>query len=180
MNLGGSIRVNKCAVFFLIALVVLLVYIFAPSFGNSTEILSKSHDKVNLRKLVIGLILAASAGGREVLKISKEADFGIKSKGRTREGIEDPVTVADGNAHCSIAYGLRRIFPNLRLISEEDVLKKNCPQQDEFFDLDPSVLSSVKLPDEYVDLNDVTVWIDPLDATKGTIEYLNEFVNFAY
>lgn len=176
MNLGGSIRINKCAVFFVIALVVLLIYIFAPSFSSIGN-LPKSHDKVNLRKLVIGLILAASSGGKEVIKISKELDFGIESKGKTKEGIEEPVTRADQNSHCSIAYGLRRIFPNLGLISEEDVLKKNCPQQDDFFDLDPSVLASVKLPDEYVDLNDVTVWIDPLDATKEYTEKLFHFVS---
>lgn len=177
MNLGGSIRINKCAVISLIAFVVILIYIFGPSFSaNSLENLYQK-DKVNLRKLVIGLILAASSGGKEVIAVSKEPDFGIKSKGKTKEGIDDPVTKADKNSNCAIQQQLLRIFPRLALISEEDLLKNSCPQKDDFFDLDPSVLASVKLTDEYVDLDDVTVWIDPLDATKEYTEKLFHYVS---
>lgn len=159
MNLGGSIRLNKCAVFALIALVVLIIYIFSPS--NTIENITKNKQEVNLRKLVIGLILAATSGGKEVLKVSAEPDFGTKTKGKTKEGIEDPVTVADVFSHCSIAHGLWRIFPKLHLISEEDVLKKNCPvKEKDFFELDPSVLSSVVLPDISVPSDDITVWIE--------------------
>lgn len=170
MNLGGSIRINKCAVFVLIALVVLLIYIFAPSFNKSLEKLPRTNDEVNLRKLVIGLILAASAGGKEVIKISSEPDFGTKSKGKTKEGLLDFVTQADILSHCSIAHGLWRIFPKLNLISEEDVQKKNCPQIENPFNLDPSVVPS-NLPDMNVAVEDITVWIDPLDATKVSCSF---------
>lgn len=177
MNLGGAIRLNKCAVFSLIALVVLMIYIFSPSF-NSIENLPRNKQEVNLRKLVIGLILAATSGGKEVLKISQEPNFGTKTKGKTKEGLEDFVTAADVYSHCSISYGLWRIFPKLHLVSEEDVQKKNCPDSHEdFFDLDPSVLSSVVLPDVNVDINDITIWIDPLDATKEFTEKLFHFVS---
>ena len=171
MNLGGSIRINKCAVISLIAFIVLLIYIFSPTF-NTISIPNevKSQQSINLRKLVIGLILAARQGGKEVIKVSLQPDFGTKSKGHTKEGVIDPVTLADVYSHCRIAHGLRRIFPKLQLISEEDVDKKNCPETDEFFDLDPTVLSSVTLPDLMADANDVTVWIDPLDATKEFTE----------
>lgn len=177
MNLGGSIRINKCAVFMLIALLVLLIYIFIPSFNNKIENLPKNQQQINLRKLVIGLITAASAGGREVIKISSEPDFGIHSKGKTKEGLEDFVTEADLLSHCKIAHGLWRIFPKLNLISEEDVQKKNCPQSEKYFDLDPSVLSSVNLPDVNVLSDDITVWIDPLDATKEFTEKLFHYVS---
>ena len=177
MNLGGSVRVNKCAVFSLIALVVLIIYLITPSFNKSTENLSKTQQKVNLRKLVIGLILAASSGGQEVLKISKDPDFEVKSKGLTKEGVEDSVTKADLNSHCTIANSLWRIFPNLNLISEEDVQKKNCPMQENYFDLDPSVLHSSNLRDVNVAPEDLTVWIDPLDATKEFTEKLFHYVS---
>lgn len=177
MNLGGSIRINKCAVFMLIALFVLLIYIFAPSFNNKIESLPKNQQQVNLRKLVIGLILAASAGGKEVTRISSEPDFGIQSKGKTKEGLEDYVTEADLLSHCKIAHGLWRIFPKLNLISEEDVQKKNCPRSEKYFDLDPSVLSKVELPDVNVLSDDITVWIDPLDATKEFTEKLFHYVS---
>lgn len=80
-------------------------------------------------------------------------------------------------SHCRIAHGLWRIFPQLNLISEEDVEKKNCPEDDEFFDLDPSVLSAVNIPDVNVPIEDVTIWIDPLDATKEFTENLFHFVS---
>jgi Golgi-resident PAP phosphatase len=178
MNLGGSIKINKCAVFSIIGLVVLLIYILSSG-GNGNELkeLKENQSKVNLRKLLIGLILASKQGGKEVIKISTKDDFQKKSKGKTKEGVDDPVTLADMNSHCRIANGLMRIFPQLNLISEEEVEKKNCPDDDEFFDLDPSVLSSVSLPDENVALNDVAIWIDPLDATKEFTESLFHYVS---
>lgn len=176
MNLGGSIKINKCAVVSLIAFIVLLIYIFAPS-SVSVESLAKSQNKVNLRKLVIGLILAANAGGKQVVKVSREPDFGTKSKGKTKEGVEDYLTQADVFSHCSIAHGLWRIFPKLRLISEEDVQTKNCPEEENPFDLDPTVLAKVDLPDINVSADDVTVWIDPLDATKEFTEKLFHYVS---
>lgn len=176
MNLGVAVRINKCAVFLLIALVVLIIYLIAPSFDRKSESLSNT-QKVNLRKLVIGLILAASSGGQEVLKVSREPDFETKTKGLTKEGLQDFVTAADLKSHCNIATSLWRIFPNLNLISEEDVQKKNCPAQENFFDLDPSVLSSVNLRDVNVAPEDLTVWIDPLDATKEFTEKLFHYVS---
>lgn len=178
MNLGGSIKINKCAVFLLVAFNVLVfIYIFAPSSSSSLSKEAKSQTTVNLRKLVIGLILASRQGGKEIIKVSKQPDFEKKSKGKTKEGVDDPVTVADVFSHCRIAHGLWRIFPKLNLISEEDVDKKNCPADDEFFDLDPTVLSSSTLPDANVPVKDITVWIDPLDATKEFTENLFHFVS---
>lgn len=92
MNLPTGIKVNKCAVFSLIALLILLIYIFAPNSSSNSVIKENKENKVNLRKLVIGLILAARQGGKEVIKVSKEPDFEKKSKGKTVEGVDDPVT----------------------------------------------------------------------------------------
>lgn len=88
------------------------------------------------------------------------------------------VTKADVYSHCAIAHGLWRIFPTLNLISEEDVQKKNCPAVEFPFDLDPSVLSSVELSENInVATSDVTIWIDPLDATKEFTEKLFHYVS---
>lgn len=175
MNLGGSIKINKCAVFTLIAFVVLIIYIFSPSLSSINV---SKQQKVNLRKLVIGLILAAESGGKEVVKISSEPDFDVKTKGKTKEGLEDFVTSADVLSHCSIAHGLWKIFPNLHLISEEDVQKKNCPTTGGSFDLDPTVISAgLNLPESSVPVEDVDIWIDPLDATKEFTEKLFHYVS---
>ncbi|CRK94100.1 CLUMA_CG007623, isoform A [Clunio marinus] len=174
MNLGGSIKINKCAILSLIAFIVLLIYIFSPS-SNSIDV--PKSQQINLHKLVIGLILAAKSGGKEIINISKLADFDERSKGKTKEGANDPVTAADVSSHCTIANGLLRIFPSLEMVSEEDVKEKNCPERHETFDLDPSVLSSVKLPNVNIPIDDVTIWIDPLDATKEFTEKLFHYVS---
>lgn len=180
MNLGGSIKVNKCAVIALFLFVILLFYLFATS--SSTKSMLKNeidnYGKINLRKLLIGVVLAAQQGGKEVVKISEHSDFGEKSKGKTKEGVNDPVTEADKNSHCVVALGLSRIFPKLTMISEEDVDSDSCPKIDKHFDLDPSVLGSVDVPEHiYLSPDDITVWIDPLDATKEFTEKLFHYVS---
>ena len=56
---------------------------------STIESLKKSSkNEVNLRKLIIGLILAAKSGGNQVIKISNEPNFGgVKTKGKTKEGM---------------------------------------------------------------------------------------------
>jgi inositol monophosphatase 3 len=92
-------------------------------------------------------------------------------------GVNDYVTKADVNSHCSIAFSLWRLFPNLNLISEEDVQKKSCPDDIENFDLDPSALGNVELPDINVRTDELTLFIDPLDATKEFTEKLFKYVS---
>lgn len=180
MNLGGSIKINKCAVLALFSLVILVFYLFTST-SSTKSMLKKeieNYGKINLRKLLIGVVLAAQEGGKEVLKISELKDFGEKSKGKTKEGVNDPVTEADKNSHCVVALGLSRIFPKLNMISEEKVDSNSCPTINKHFDLNPSVLGSVDVPDNiYLSPDDITVWIDPLDATKEFTEKLFHYVS---
>lgn len=181
MNLGGGvIKINKCAIIVLTFIFLFIIYVFTSSNTTSIDAISKRqhHNKVNLRKLVIGLISAAKLGGEQIIKVAKNPDFDIKSKGKTKEGLNDFLTDADVNSHCSIAYSLWRIFPKLQLISEEDVEEKTCTTTDaDSFDLDPSVLGNVQLPDINVSPDDITLWIDPLDATKEFTEKLFQYVS---
>lgn len=74
--------------------------------------------------------------------------------------------------------GLKRLFPRLKIFSEEDGSEDSkCPEHKPF-DLDPTVLhESLRLPDdELIAAEDVTVWIDPLDATQEYTERLFEYV----
>lgn len=170
-------------------IVVLLIYYMAFSKKDSAHGsgIHKNPNYINLRKLLIGSIQAAEKGGLEVLAVSKDKNIQARSKGKTLEGANDPVdlsldrsyflmnktkcfqvTNADFRSHCVMQQGLQRLFPKLKIISEEDAETNKCSDVP-LFDLDPTVLHAAALPDspdEEMHVDDITVWIDPLDATQ--------------
>lgn len=171
MNLSGSVKINKCGILLLSLCTTIFFYYFV--FSGSSVNRSQKHysfllrdpNEIDLRKLLIAGIQAAKLGGLEVVAAS--TDIQAKSKGKTREGANDPVTNADLRSHCAMEYGLKRLFPKVRIISEEDATNKQCPDVNSF-ELDPTVLDEdVQLSDDNLVSNeDVTIWIDPLDATQ--------------
>lgn len=165
----------------LIVTLILIIIFYYVSFqkrspSNSSYGLQKNPNSLNLRKLLIGSIQAAQKGGSEVFAVSATLDIHEKSKGKTKEGVNDPVTDADLKSHCAMQNGLQRIFPKLKIISEEDDSEIKCTDV-HLFDLDPTVLHTIQdVPDELVHTDDVTVWIDPLDATKEYTGNVFEFI----
>lgn len=171
MNLGGSIKINKCGVLILTLVLFLIFYYLTFARGKiqtGNYALLKNTNEINLRKLLIGSIQAAQSGGQEVQSVSKMIDINVKKKGKTLEGAAELITDADRRSHCAMIQGLQRLFPKLKIISEEDSAHLKCPEDNgHLFDLDPTVLAdSAVVPDEIVSIDDVTVWIDPLDATQ--------------
>lgn len=167
MNLGGSIRINKCSTFIVFLVFVFIVHYLAVRRNSASQSVAGDSNEINLRKLLIGSIQAAQAGGAVVLKVSKTQELNVKSKGKTKEGKDEYVTEADFQSHCLMQTSLKRIFPRLQLRSEESHSDDRCSDDAKYFDLDPTVLNDKVFPDEVVPLGDVTVWIDPLDATQG-------------
>lgn len=168
MNLSGSVKINKCGVLIATIFVLLLFYylLFSGSHlsrnQKSYAFIMRNADEVNLRKLLIGSIQAAQLGGLEVKYAS--TDIHTKSKGQTKEGANDPVTNADLLSHCVMEHGLKRLFPKVTIISEE---RAQCTESNHI-ELDPTVIDeNIHLPDDYmVNADDITIWIDPLDATQ--------------
>ncbi|KAF6203248.1 hypothetical protein GE061_003666, partial [Apolygus lucorum] len=128
--------------------------------------------KVNLRRVLMAALAAAERGGKEVLKGTTQS-LGTQSKGETKEGVNIPVTDADYNSHCVMYYGIFKMFPSLKVISEEKEGEKKCSNLPTF-ELDDKAFGD--LPDEEVLAADVAVWIDPLDATKEYTEKKYEYV----
>lgn len=122
-------------------------------------------------------IEAAHRGGVEVKRIREQVDdIGEKSKGQTREGANNPVTDGDMLSHKAMYNTIKKAFPHVHVISEED-----DPQQVD--------LNLIKMPhltndevdaivgkDDLIPANDIDVWIDPLDATQEYTENLRHFV----
>lgn len=177
MNLSGAVRINKCGILILSLCTTLFFYYFVFSGSNANRsqrhysFMLRDQNEISLRKLLIAGIQAARLGGLEVVAAS--TDIRTKSKGKTLEGANDPLTNADLRSHCAMDYGLKRLFPKVKIISEEDAVNKQCPDVNSF-ELDPTVLDeNVQLSDEHLVPNeDVTIWIDPLDATQ---EYTGKF-----
>lgn len=91
-------------------------------------------------------------------------------------GINDPVTEADYRSHCAMYHSLLEAFPDITVISEE--ASKDCDKVT-VSNMKDSVnsLRDYNIKDEIVNSNDITVWIDPLDATK---EFTGAFIKQSY
>nr|CAD7572063.1 unnamed protein product [Timema californicum] len=184
MNFGGTIRLNRIGVCIIIGVFVLfLLYMSSNSSGGDAKVPVvkdvSDNNSINLRKLLIAAIQVAEKGGKEVVVVKKDNNLDEETKGKTKEGVNDPVTKADYKSHCVMYYSLKHWFPTLKVISEEHSSEKDCSNL-LFLDLDlnPNTVtsSSISLPDEMIPPEDITVWIDPLDATKEYTENLLEYV----
>ncbi|KAL0107664.1 hypothetical protein PUN28_014758 [Cardiocondyla obscurior] len=136
-----------------------------------------TNDKnLSLKKLLAAAIRAAELGGLEVVAVHDQIKFKIESKGQTKEGLNDPVTAADYRSHCAMYRSLTEAFPEITVISEET--SQDCDKI-----VVEDIRNSVKniedydLSDDIVNINDITIWIDPLDATKEFTENLLQYVS---
>ncbi|XP_044005777.1 putative inositol monophosphatase 3 [Aphidius gifuensis] len=93
--------------------------------------------------------MASKLGGIEIADVHNNyKNINIEIKGKTKEGIDDPVTIADYKSHYAIIAEETIVF-------DDDV--------DGYYDTS-------------IDPDDITVWIDPLDATKEFTENLLNYV----
>lgn len=106
--------------------------------------------------------------------IREQDDLDEQSKGETKEGVNDPITNGDLESHRILVKGFKKGFPALHIVSEEHEEESTegiIPPSMKH----PGVLKLAgddpKFPAE-----DITVWIDPLDATKEYTEKLTEYV----
>lgn len=158
MNLGGVIHLNKTGIGVLCGIILILLFYSFSS--KNEEHLEKStiSPYINLHSLVEVAIKAAENGGKEVVTVKD--NIKIKSKGLTKEGVDDSVTTADFLSHCSMLETLKHYFPTVKIVSEEAKATCNSKQVVDF-----TIHSLEYLPSELVAVDDVTIWIDPLDAT---------------
>lgn len=129
---------------------------------------------VSLRKLLDAGVAAAEAGGDEVRRVRLSNRLAQKSKGKTREGADDPLTAGDLSSHRVMYRGLAAAFPGVAIVSEEHAKGDH--------DRPAKPLSASRFlggligDDVLVPEGAVTVWIDPLDATQEYTENLLDYV----
>ncbi|XP_056328821.1 inositol monophosphatase 3 [Danio aesculapii] len=129
---------------------------------------------VDLRELLALSIDAAVQGGREVKRIREDNTLEEKSKGKTKEGASEKLTLGDLNSHRKMYYLIKNTFPNIQVNSEEHanaegeatVWTRIIPE-----DILAKVSGGKEIPAEKI-----TVWIDPLDATQEYTENLRKYI----
>ncbi|KAL2098345.1 hypothetical protein ACEWY4_007552 [Coilia grayii] len=133
----------------------------------------RQQRKVDLRDLLALSIEAAVAGGLEVKRIREDSVLEERSKGKTKEGASEKLTLGDLSSHRKMYYLFKNTYPFLQVNSEEhDEVEKhnalwsrNIPS-----DVQQKVRASEVAADK------ITVWIDPLDATQEYTENLRKYV----
>lgn len=129
---------------------------------------NKPSKDVNLGFILNVALKAAENGGKEILKVK---NLNVMSKGKTKEGLQDSVTTADIQSHCSMLSLIEKHYPSIQIISEEKVI---CNKSDDNFHV--KLEDFGVFDDEWVKENDIKIWIDPLDATYEFIEGLYKYV----
>ncbi|CAH1179564.1 unnamed protein product [Phaedon cochleariae] len=105
--------------------------------------------------------------------VQSKDNLDVRSKGLTKEGLIDSITNADVASHCAMMQTISHFYPTLTIISEEATTV--CGNQSISYSAKVSIPRNI--PDEFVPEEDLTVWIDPLDATFEYTEKLYEYVS---
>ncbi|KAF3698904.1 Inositol monophosphatase 3 [Channa argus] len=133
----------------------------------------RQRRKVDLRDLLAVSVEAAELGGREVKKVREGNKLEEKSKGKTKEGANELLTMGDLQSHIKMFNLIRNTFPEITVNSEEhyDLGDKAATWSR---DIPAEILNKIEGGKD-VPAESITVWIDPLDATQ---EYTESLVNY--
>ena len=179
MNTSGTLRFRPLGVALVFAAFFLLyVTVFRDSSPKSPSVIErKTGGFVSMRHVLAVAIEAAVAGGDEVRAVRRLADMEQKSKGETKEGVNDPVTAGDMRSHRAMYSLLSSTFGEVKVVSEEhdvEVYDDRSPSSSGAF---LAEVSAAIRNDELLPARELTIWIDPLDATK---EYTGEGLTQGY
>ncbi|VDD82129.1 unnamed protein product [Mesocestoides corti] len=132
-----------------------------------------------IMRLMASSVSVASKAGVIIRKVLASGKLGVVDK-----GVNDLQTQADRSAQHCIVSSLSKHFPGLCIIGEEDLDDGDQPFSEVVEELDSDVLSK-KCPAELESaaLDDIVVWVDPLDGTsefaQGFLEHVTVLIGVA-
>lgn len=134
-----------------------------------------------LARLLASSVSIANRAGEIVRDVMASGNLGISEK----TGKDDLQTLADRSAQDVIVTSLLTQFPGLNVIGEEGKESFGLAKEEWIVkDCDPEVLK-MTVPEKYksANLDDFTVWVDPLDGTKeyteGYLDHVTVLIGIA-
>ncbi|XP_033737304.1 inositol monophosphatase 3-like [Pecten maximus] len=167
----ANIKLNPVgAAMFLAVALCLIIYAFGvPNWFNR-------EPTVSMKELLTASIDLARRGGTKVKDIRLKNALDEKEKGKTAEGAKEMLTRGDSESNRAIVYGMSKAFTGIQIISEETDLKPVNFKIIEDVSKKLEEVEKIIKDDEMVPKKDITVWVDPLDATQEYTENLQEYV----
>ncbi|XP_071348000.1 inositol monophosphatase 3 isoform X2 [Trachinotus anak] len=169
-----GIRLSPLGVAVFCLLGVAVIYHLYAGVISSRLTAFRQRRKVDLRDLLAVSVEAAVLGGKEVKKVRDENNLKERSKGKTKEGASELLTLGDLQSHRKMYNLIKNTFPNIMVNSEEHdnmVDKAATWSRDIPSDILDKIEGGKNVPAE-----SITVWIDPLDATQEYTENLVKYV----
>ncbi|CAH8494197.1 unnamed protein product [Dicrocoelium dendriticum] len=168
-----TFRLSKqgwCVIFILVAVFV-LYYLSGSSYVGRLQ-----GDVISIRTLLTQSIYLSEDAGYFIASTYSPSSLETRAKASAGGLIKELLTNMDLASHSVIVSGLSKFFPTVRVISEE-----HPPSTSPFFNHagDPfhsSFEKELSDSDFFVPASDLTVWVDPLDATQELTEGLLEYV----
>ncbi|ESP05220.1 hypothetical protein LOTGIDRAFT_103282 [Lottia gigantea] len=155
--------------------IVLLVCIALYAFGLPSW-LGRKEERISMKELLSVSIELARRGGVKVKAVAESHKLKAEVKSRTEEGAKEMRTDGDMESHRELIHGFAKAYPAMKVISEEH---DRTP-------VDLSTVASVNKhlnevrevveSDQSIPISQITIWVDPLDATKEYTENLKEYV----
>ncbi|XP_037537477.1 inositol monophosphatase 3 isoform X2 [Nematolebias whitei] len=151
------------------------------TFGNSLNLKTRmmlttrlgQKKKVDLRDLLAVSVEAAVLGGKEVKRVRDGNILEEKSKGETKEGAKELLTLGDLQSHRKMFNLIKNTYPEITVHSEERDNSVDSVSWSQ--DIPADILNKIKKGVEFP-AESITVWIDPLDATQEYTENLVQYV----
>ncbi|XP_017277822.1 inositol monophosphatase 3 [Kryptolebias marmoratus] len=159
------------AVFCLLGLGV-IYHLYAGVISSRISVL-RQKKKVDLRDLLAVSVEAAVLGGKEVKRVREHDTLEEKSKGETKEGAKELLTLGDLQSHRKMFNLIKNTYPEITVHSEER--DNNLDSVAWSRDIPADILNKIERGKE-VPAESITVWIDPLDATQEYTENLVKYV----
>ncbi|KAL7057681.1 hypothetical protein AAHC03_016413 [Spirometra sp. Aus1] len=156
-----------------------ITFIMFWSSHNVSE-LTPTSAVLSVRSLLSASVKAAEVGALAIRMVHSTNRLNIRTKPRLVNSRPEVVTEADIVSHYCILFELRKYYPELVIRSEEhEEPSREMKKLVRSLRTASMSASMDRLPerDMFVQLSDVTVWVDPLDATEELKDGLLDYVS---